>query len=265
MLGIIDHFSKFCFLVPIKNMSAKTVAAALLNNWIALFGAPLEILSDNGTAFKNLLKQHLCVMMGMKEVFSLPYYPQGNGLVERLFGTAKTMMRLVVMDCKNDWDESLAVVNLALRNSVNRATGYPPYEIIFGKRARLPLDWQFPEMNVLRPSITTTDYIIDLNRRLQQIQTYTRRNLGLEIKRQADYYNKNSLEKKLNVGDKVLVRETRNTAKSKKYKYYGPFTIKRKLGEWTYELVDNEGLIMRRSHNQVKPYHMSNLRAVSVT
>ena len=77
VLRIIDHFSKFCFLIPLKDTTAKTVAVALLDNWIALFGAPLEISSDNGTSFKNILKQakqHLCAMMGMKEVFSVPYY-----------------------------------------------------------------------------------------------------------------------------------------------------------------------------------------------
>ena len=101
-----------------------TVAEALLIHWISLFGAPVEIISDNGTSFKNRLKLHLCKLMGIKEVFSLPYYPQANGLVERLFGTAKSIMKLVVTDRRYDWDESLPIVNLALRNSVDKATGF---------------------------------------------------------------------------------------------------------------------------------------------
>ena len=193
-------------------------------------------------------------MMGIKEVFSLPYYPQANGLVERLFGTAKSMMKLVVRDHRCDWDDPLPVVNLPLRNSVNRATGYTPYEVLFAKRARLPLDWQFPEMISLR-NVDVSDYIISLHKSLQQIENYARKSLNLELKRQADYYNKNSLERKLNVGDRVLVRESRNNGRCKKYKYYGPFFIQRKLGEWTYELIEEEtGNIIRRSHNQVKRY-----------
>ena len=131
-------------------------------------------------------------MMGMKEVYSHPYYPQANGLVERLFGTAKTMMKLIVRDNKCDWDETLGIVNLALRNAKNRATGITPYEVLFAKTARLPLDWQFPEMNVLK-EIDNDNYLIDLNKRLNQIQRYTQKNLKLEIKKQADYYNKNIL------------------------------------------------------------------------
>jgi len=256
-LGIIDHFSKFCSLIPIKDTSAKTVAQALLDHWISFFGAPIEIISDNGTSFKNLLKSHLCKMMGIKEVFSPPYYPQANGLVERLFGTSKAMMKLVARDHKCDWDESLSMVNLALRNSVNKATGYTPFEILFAKRARLPVDWQFPEMLSMEDT-NVSDYILSIRSLLRQIENNVRKNLAIELKRQADYYNKNTLERKLDVGDQVLVRETRNGEHEtcKKYKFHGPFVIQKKLGEWTYELLDvDSGHTFRRSYNQVKRFH----------
>ena len=164
-------------------------------------------------------------------------------------------MKLVVRDRKCDWDESLSMVNLALRNSVNKATGYTPFEILFGKRARLPIDWQFPELITLA-DVNVSDYIISVRKNLRLIENYVRKNLAIELKRQADYYNRSYLERKLNVGDQVLVRETRNGEKFRKYKFHGPFVIQKKLGEWTYELVDvNSGEIMRRSYNQVKRFH----------
>ena len=53
-----------------------------------------------------------------------------------------------------------------------------------------------------------------------------------------------------------MVRETRNGGKCKKYKFNGPFVIQKKLGEWTYELVDaDSGKVFRRSHNQVKRFN----------
>ena len=56
------------------------------------------------------------------------------------------MVKLAVAEGKKEWDEVLPTVNMALRNSIAHATGYAPYEVIFGKRARLPMDWQFPEI-----------------------------------------------------------------------------------------------------------------------
>ena len=91
---------------------------------------------------------------------------------------------------------------------------------------------------------------------LRQIESYAKKNLAIELKRQADYYNKNNLQRKLDVGDQVLVRETRNSEKCKKYKFHGPYTIQKKLGEWTYELLDiDSGQIFRRSYNQVKKFY----------
>ena len=75
------------------------------------------------------------------------------------------------------------------------------------------------------------DYIVSLRNTLHQVESYTRKNLAIEVQRQADYYNKNHLGRKLDVGDNVLVRETRNNPGTRKYKFYGPFQIKRKLGE----------------------------------
>ena len=112
-------------------------------HWVSLFGAPIEIISDNGSSFKNNLKTEFSKLLGIKEVFSMPYYPQANGLVERLFRTAKSMIRVSVNENKKEWDEVLPVINMALMNSVAQSTKYAPFEVVFGKRARLPLDWQF--------------------------------------------------------------------------------------------------------------------------
>ena len=87
-----------------KNADAKSVCHALYEHWISLFGAPVEIISDNETSFKNALKNELCELFGIKEIYSPPYYPQANGLVERLFRTAKTLIKSVVVENHKDWD-----------------------------------------------------------------------------------------------------------------------------------------------------------------
>jgi len=255
ILGVIDHFSKFCSLIPIKNADAKSVCHALYEHWISLFGAPIEIISDNGTSFKNALKNELCELLGIKEIYSPPYYPQANGLVERLFRTAKTLIKSVVADNHKDWDEVLPTVNMALRNSISRSTSCTPYEVMFGKTARLPLDWQFCKRYVNQEDLLESEYVIRLQRRLHEIEEIVRKNLVSTLKKQADYYNKRNLHKAFNVGDLVLVRQTRKQKDFKKYNFYGPYKVIKKLGEWTYELKNTENEeIMRRSYNQIKCY-----------
>ena len=257
ILGIIDHFSKFSMLIPVKDAASKTVCEAIFNHWVSLFGAPIEIISDNGSSFKNKLKIEFANMMGIKEVFSPPYYPQANGLVERLFRTAKTMIRLALTEHKKDWDEVLPIVNMALRNSIANATGYAPYEVIFGKRARLPMDWQFPGMQQkgIFQAESDIDYIIELKRRLKNIEENVKKRLQMSILKQADYYNKNKLTQNLKIGDLVLVRRTRSGKGLQKYNYCGPYEIIKKMGEWTYELQDKDTKEkIRRSYNQIKKF-----------
>ena len=256
ILGIIDHFSKMCLLIPIRNAEAKTVCKAFFVHWVSLFGAPIEIISDNGSSFKNNLKTEFSKLLGIKEVFSMPYYPQANGLVQRLFRTAKSMIRVSVNENKKEWDEVLPVINMALMNSVAQSTKYAPFEVVFGKRARLPLDWQFPVIqgeNTKQKCSTENDYIIDLRNKLKEIEENVRKNLQMSIRRQADYYNKNKLFQNVKVGDLVLVRQTRNGKGQKKCRYDGPYVVIGKLDECTYELQNIEtNEKIRRSYNQIK-------------
>ena len=257
ILGVIDNFSKFCSLIPLKNAEAKTVCHALYSQWITVFGAPVEIKSDNGSSFRNRIKEELCELLGIKEIYSPPYYPQGNGLVERLFRTAKKLINASVVSNRKEWDDALPTVNMALRNSISQTTKFAPFEVVFGKTARLPLDWQFYSRNSKLQFQSENEYIIQLQRHLRETEEMVRKNVSSSIKKQADYYNKRNLCKVLEVGDQVLLRETRTKKNFKKCDYHGPYEIVKKLGEWTYELKDTEsGQTMRRSYNQIKRFRL---------
>ena len=43
-----------------KSKKKEEIAEAFINNWIAIFGAPKIILSDNGGEFNNELLRELC-------------------------------------------------------------------------------------------------------------------------------------------------------------------------------------------------------------
>ena len=91
ILGIIDNFSKYSALIPLKTATAEQVAKAMYKNWIAIFGVPKVIHTDRGTEFENQLITDLCKLLGVRKSRSSPYYPQGDGIVERLFRTVKDM------------------------------------------------------------------------------------------------------------------------------------------------------------------------------
>ena len=90
LLGIIDAFSKFVRVVPLKNKSASTVEKALRK--IFEQGTPTLILSDNGGEWKNGRVQTLFKDYSIKHILTSSYTPQQNGGIERWNRTYKNIL-----------------------------------------------------------------------------------------------------------------------------------------------------------------------------
>ena len=72
--------------VPLKSVMAKTVAEAV----IGIFGHTgllLQIISDNGAQFTGKLMIDLTNLVGVDRVKTMPYHPQANKIIERMYAT----------------------------------------------------------------------------------------------------------------------------------------------------------------------------------
>ena len=82
IMSIIDCFSRYLILVPLRDQLTK-VSCALYELVIGYFGCPRKILLDRGTEFTGRLRKGLMELLGIQQLLTSPYYPQGNGIVER--------------------------------------------------------------------------------------------------------------------------------------------------------------------------------------
>lgn len=83
ILTIIDRFSRWPEAVPIKEITADTVATAFYANWIARFGSPRTLTTDQGSQFETALFKALTNLIGAQRTRSSPYHPAANGIIER--------------------------------------------------------------------------------------------------------------------------------------------------------------------------------------
>jgi transposase InsO family protein len=135
----IEHFSKHIEMIPLKDKSASTTAAAFLSHVLGRFGACAEVVTDQGTefmgAFHGLLQQAL-----IDHRFTSANHPQADGLSERAVQTVKRALRKLCEEKggKEAWDTMLPWIALGYRCSAQESTGFSPYQLLYGRLPVIP-------------------------------------------------------------------------------------------------------------------------------
>ena len=126
------------------NQTAKTVAKFLYQGYISIFGAPARLLSDWGDNFMSSIIDEMCRLLNVKKLWTMPYHPQTNGLVERSHQTIMWMIGKLGEDKKADCPGHLAEIVHTYNATQSAVMGYSPHYIMFGYRPRLPVNFYFP-------------------------------------------------------------------------------------------------------------------------
>jgi len=140
LLVVMDHFTKWCEVFPTQNQRASTVADILVNRVFSRFGPPTIIHSDQGRNFESNLMQEVCSLMGIHKSRTTAYHPQCDGQVERQNHTLQEMLAAFVSEHKDDWDSWVSLAVYAYNTSCHESTGFSPYELVFGRSPRTPLE-----------------------------------------------------------------------------------------------------------------------------
>ena len=136
---LVDHYSKKAMAVAIKNKEANTIANNLEKVFLPSFNMmPQQILSDNGREFKNTEVSKKMKKYKIKHLFSAPYCPANNGLVERCIGTFKSLIRTSGSEVE-DWEQMLASVIIVYNNTFHKAIGMSPTEVFQGRTMKMAL------------------------------------------------------------------------------------------------------------------------------
>ena len=139
-----DHFTKHVLAYVTPDQTAKTIAKFLYWGYITFFGALARLPSDRGTSFTSSIIEELCKILGIQWLWTMPYHPQTNRLVERLHQMIMHMIGKLGEDKKADWPSHLAEIAHAYNATQSVVTGYSPHYLMFGRWPRLPVNFVFP-------------------------------------------------------------------------------------------------------------------------
>ena len=209
---------------------------------------------DQGTNFMSSLLEEIYRLLHIKRIRTTPYHPQTDGVVERFNGTLKNMLRKFVSRSQKDWDEYLPYLLFAYREVPQETTGFSPFDLLYGRHVRGPLDVLREDWTGNRDSaVPVATYIIEMRERLAEMSQLVAKHSASGQQKQKQYYDRSAKYRSFEVGDQVLVLLP-TTANKLKLRWTDPYKVSKKVSSVDYE-VEMPG----RRHEK-KVYHV-NLRS----
>ena len=143
ILLLVDQFSKGSECYQLPDQSAESIAEVLVMEFIARFGVPLELHTDQGRNFDSDLMKRLSKLCGWAKTRTTPYHPSSNWLVERYNRTLLQMIRCFLRQSQEDWDEHVPLLAGAYRSTTHTSTGITPNRLMLGREVNLPEEVMF--------------------------------------------------------------------------------------------------------------------------
>jgi hypothetical protein len=224
---IIDWLTKTTQFLPVKTYyPIITYAQIYVARILSLHGIPKTIVSNQGPQFVSKFWSELHKSLGTKLLHSSAYHPHTSGQTERVNQILEDMLRACVLEFPQKWDDCLPLAEFSYNNSYQESIKMAPFEVLYGRRCRTPLNWSEPgERWFLRP-----DLVKEMEEKVQRI----RHNLKEAQARQKNYADKRHRPLVFQVKDHVYLKVSPMKGVSR-------FGVKRKVGTSIYWHVPHSG------------------------
>ena len=102
-----NYFTKWVEAKPLANIKDVDVKRFIWKSIVTRFGVPYALISDNGLQFDSKTFRKYCSDMDIKNRYSTPAYPQGNGQVEAVNKVIVNGFKKRLDDAKGKWVKEL--------------------------------------------------------------------------------------------------------------------------------------------------------------
>ena len=203
-------FGRWAIAVPLPDKKAKTVGTAVFNHILAKFGPPKQFLSDCGSEFINAGFKYMCDRWGIKRFTTGGYQSQALP-TERWHRWLNSAMTTLANHFGQGWDDYLQAVVFNYNISTCDATGYSPYELMFGRSCSLLQELNLVETQPPQGPADTHTWEDTLARRLQRSYEFVRTQQEHMATRNQKRNSKNAKHVKFEKDELVLLWEPRQS------------------------------------------------------
>lgn len=148
ILTITDRAGSDVQVIPtMTTITAEQLAEVFFDRWYCENGLPGDIVSDRDKLFMSRFWKALHKLTGVKLKASTAYHPETDGASERSNKTVIQALRYHVDHHQRGWVRALPRIRFAIMNTVNKSTGFTPFQLRFGRSPR-----------ILPPFLTANDH-----------------------------------------------------------------------------------------------------------
>ncbi|GFY78096.1 transposon Tf2-9 polyprotein [Trichonephila inaurata madagascariensis] len=145
VLTVVDAFTKFTWLYPVKTVFAEN-ALEKLKLQQKTFGNPVRIIPDRGSAFTSKLFNDYCTEENIQHLQIATGIPRGNGQVERIHRTLIPVLTKLSLDDSMKWYTYVDRLQRILNSTICRSTKWTLFELLIGTKMRNKEDIRIREL-----------------------------------------------------------------------------------------------------------------------
>lgn len=235
LLVIIDSFTKFVNISPVKNTKSAT-SVKVFKNHISFFGVPTRLITDRGSSFTSKTFKDFTLEYNIKHVLNAVATPRANGQVERFNRTI--LEALATSNHGQDekqWDKHIPNIQTGINTTIHKTTQKSPSELLFG------FNITHRAQGILGTVIHDTLNIASAEE-LDSIRNEANKRVEIQQQKDVERFNKNRKQgRKYSVGDLVRIeRQVQHDGNSQKLvaKYQGPYRILKLLPNDRFVIED---------------------------
>lgn len=213
------ELTKYVVIAPVPNKEALTVAKAIVENFILVFGPMKEIRTDMGTEYRNEVLEKLSNILNISHKFSTAYHHESIGGCERNHRVLNEYLTSYINETHTDWDKWINFYAFCYNTTPGVYHEYTPFELVFGRKAEIPNE----VLTKIDPWYNIDAYYQEVRYRMQ-ISHQRARDFLVKVKQNRKIkYDVISQNLSLQKGDLVMLKNENRTKFDAWFK--GPFTV----------------------------------------
>ncbi len=245
VLTVVDPYSRFVRFFPLKTKDTQHIIQHMWQ-YVADYGTARDIVMDNGGEFTSKDFQDFCTRHTITACYTTPHHPQGNGIIERMHRTLKSVLAALCQGHPLRWPNLLQPCQVIMNQAVHTSTGQQPYFAYFSRHPP----------RLVSASLPSVDGEADELAKAHALVRETHQKMSRRYRDAANSARKNQEVEKVDlvwVKGEVLVP---GTCKKLNPMWHGVDRMEEVTLDGSVFVVKNifTGQVLQRAAAQVKPY-----------